>query len=586
MSSLASSEQPHRTDRASADLSALVDEDPQAALAQALLEQGLLTAEGIERTLHASRASGTPLSSVATRLGLVTEREMARAFSALLEIPLVTRAEFPATLPHLGGLNPHYLRTKRILPVNLREGRLDLAMANPMDTAAVAGVAYAAGCPVRPLAALESDIEDYFERQDERHAVRHDASEAGSATARTSDDIDRLSDLASDAPVIRLVQRLLGAAIDAGASDVHLEPGPDALSVRYRIDGLLHETEVLSGRLAEPVVSRVKLMARLDIADKRVPQDGRIRFASRGRSLDMRVATFPTLHGEAVVLRLLGQQTVALQLEALGLSRSGLQTLREALRRPHGIVLITGPTGSGKTTTLYAALNEIRRPELKIVTVEDPIEYTLPGVSQLQVKAEIGLTYASALRSVLRNDPDVIMIGEIRDRETADIAVRAALTGHLVLATLHTNTAAGAVTRLLDLGVEDYLLASTLVLSAAQRLVRRLCAHCKLWTDADDSAARMLACVAQGADAPRLAQARGCPHCLGRGYSGRLPLFEALPLGAAERDLIRTSRSEEALRASAARHGSDSLWRHGLQQVQAGETTLDEVLSVVEERGR
>lgn len=558
------------------------------ALAEALLARGLLTTEGAERVQRAASTSGIAFSAAATRLGLVAEKDMAAAFADLLGIGLVERSALPPRPLAPAGLNPHFLKGHRVVPINEADDTVSLAMADPLDEVAAAGVGFATGKRVVRLAALESDIEDYFHTHGVAGAERGDSPAEvapGPLVPGGTDDLERLSDRASDAPVIRLVDRLLTAAMDAGASDVHIEPSADAVKVRYRVDGLLQDVEVLSARWAEPIASRVKLLARLDIAEKRTPQDGRIRFSARGHSLDLRVATFPTLHGEAIVLRLLGQQTVALALDALDLGSRGLADLRQALHSPHGIVLITGPTGSGKTTTLYAALNAIRRPELKIVTVEDPVEYTLEGVSQLQVKPEIGLTYGAALRSVLRNDPDVIMIGEIRDRETADIAVRAALTGHLVLATLHTNTAAGAVTRLLDLGVEDYLLASTLVLCAAQRLVRQLCPACARMTNTTEEERILMA----GALDPRhvpgtLARAVGCPACRERGYAGRLPIFEALPIGPEERGLIRGFSSEAALAECARRKGAPSLWQHGMEQVRSAKTTLDELMSVIEER--
>ena len=572
-------------------------------VAEVLQARGLLSREAAERASQAATTSGTAFCSVATRLGLVSEKELAAVFGELLGIDVVERAAFPADPVIPEGLNRRFLNTRCILPLAETESVIRLAMANPLDDLAVAGVSYATGKAVRRVAALESEIEDFLQLLAADGIGGQAEGPTGAAPRGNGDeDLDRLSDHASEAPVIRLVHRLLTGAMDAKASDVHFEPTANALTVRYRVDGILQVVENLSSRWCEAVASRIKLLARLDIAEKRVPQDGRIHFTTRGQSLDLRVATFPTLHGESVVLRLLGQQTVSLDLDTLGLGERNLADLRAALARPHGIVLITGPTGSGKTTTLYAALNAILRPELKIVTVEDPVEYSLAGVSQLQVKPDIGLTYSSALRSVLRNDPDVIMIGEIRDRETADIAVRAALTGHLVLATLHTNTAAGAVSRLLDLGVESYLLASTLVLSAAQRLVRRLCPACSGTREADaDEAALLAAGLGEKALAGktrrepalgekilpfRLPVPVGCPRCKGQGYRGRLPLFEALPFATEERELVRNFRSEEALAACALQKGAWSLWRHGVHQVLAGATTLEELLGVVEERPR
>lgn len=551
----------------------------------ALVQSGLLTPESLERVQTAARQSGVSISSVVTRLGLVTEQEMASAFSDLLGIEIVRRQGFPSQIPQIAGLNPQYLKSKKALLLSVDEATIELAMADPADGSVAAGIEFLTKKRVVRRVAYESDLEDFFHQQgqaadDSAHSML--PRDLGS-TKVVEEDLDRLADHASDAPVIRLVNRLILAASDRNASDIHLEPTGNGLSVRYRIDGLLQEMETLSVRWVEPVASRVKLMARLDIAEKRLPQDGRIQFPVRGRNIDLRVATFPTLQGESIVLRLLGQETVQLELEHIGLSTQGLAALRAVLKQPHGIVLITGPTGSGKTTTLYAALNAIRNPELKIVTVEDPIEYTLQGVSQLQVKPDIGLSYPAALRSILRNDPDVIMIGEIRDRETADIAIRAALTGHLVLATLHTNTAAGAVTRLLDLGIEGYLLASTLELTAAQRLVRQLCPQCKLARRPTEQEYELMAgAVSEVALPDSIFEPKGCPHCEQRGFIGRTPLFEAIPIQDVERAMIREWADESKLEDEFLKSGGMDLWGHGVSQVISGETSLAEVLRVVE----
>ncbi|MCV2216670.1 GspE/PulE family protein [Thauera sp. Sel9] len=553
-------------------------------LVEALQHHQLITVEGVKRVRAAALARGLAFSRAATRLGVVSERGMAGLFGELLGIDVLARSDYPRPLAIPAALNPVFLRRHGVCPIGESEGRARLAMANPMDEVAVEGVRFALGKPVERLAALESDIEEQLQADAREDSLHSDAHAGQGEAAGSGDDIDRLSDHDSDAPAIRLAHRLLTQAMDMHASDIHLEPSADALVVRYRIDGILQEAETLSGRWSQALISRLKLMARLDIAEKRLPQDGRIRFTTRGVSLDLRVATFPTLHGESMVLRLLGQHSVSPELERLELDPFSLSALRTALERPHGIVLITGPTGSGKTTTLYAALNAIRSPELKIVTVEDPIEYTLPGVAQLQVKPEIGLTYGAALRSVLRNDPDVIMIGEIRDSETADIAIRSALTGHLVLATLHTNTAAGTVTRLLDLGVADYLLASTLVFAGAQRLVRRLCPACvttRLPTPEEHAAMAVVA--GDDAGSYRLSMATGCPTCRGRGYSGRIPLFEALAIGTEERGAIRQAHAEEVLQRLAREKDIPALLSIGLRRVLAGETTLDEVLGVIED---
>jgi general secretion pathway protein E len=556
-------------------------------LVELLLRKRLMTAEAIERVQSAALTSKTPFPAVATKLGFVTEHEMAAVFAEMLNIEVVRRADFPEGILTINRLNPHFLRTKKVLPLWIDQQTLALAMADPSDDVAAACFAFASGLPVKRYAVLESELEDFFYKLDAANTEIEEsvALSAVDETSITQEDITKLSDLASDAPVIRLVNRLIMEASDLGASDIHFEPESSTFSIRFRIDGLLQKVETLSARWADPVASRIKLMAKLDIAERRVPQDGRIRFTSRGRSIDLRIATFPSLQGESIVIRLLGQQSVQLDLDTLDLSSYGLNALKKALKRPHGIILITGPTGSGKTTTLYASLNALLNPALKIVTVEDPIEYVLEGVSQLQIKPEIDLTYAAALRSILRNDPDIIMIGEIRDRETADIAIRAALTGHLVLSTLHTNTAAGAITRLLDLGVEAFLLASTIELTAAQRLVRKLCPFCKSPRAISETEAEFInAAVNRLAIPDTVYTATGCYHCKGRGYSGRTSLFEAIEIDEIERDIIRSKQDESPLIKASRQRGGTSLWQHGIEKALAGETSLEEVLRVVEWR--
>lgn len=555
---------------------------PPAALLAFLLERKLITEEALERLDHVVAQSHTPMSAALTRLGLVSERELAEAYSSFLRIPIAEHADFPASPPLMDDLNLLFLRTKRIIPLREHADFIDLAMADPCDDAAAQGIAFLYGRPVHKFAALETDIEDLLNLL-ENGATIDTASlpELGTTAVAEQDDIALLTDHASDAPVIRLVDRWVAKAVELAASDIHIEPGSQSLAVRFRVDGRLHEYETLSQRWADPIASRIKLMAKLDIAEKRMPQDGRIKASVRGNPVDLRIATLPGLHGESVVLRILGQMNVELDLGRLGLSGDGVARLRAALCKPHGIILLTGPTGSGKTTTLYAALNALRSPEVKLVTVEDPIEYTVAGVSQLQVKPEIGLNYATALRAILRNDPDVIMIGEIRDKETADIAVRAALTGHLVLATLHTNTAAGAITRLLDLGVDDFLLASTLILSAAQRLVRKLCMDCARSRPIRDSERMLLSRGIAAENIPaRLYEPVGCAKCLARGYWGRTPLFEALTLTAGLADLIRSPFDERQFLDAGQREGNLNLWSHGRQKVIAGLTTLDEILHI------
>ena len=554
-----------------------VDSIGDALLSQHLLHQSLVSEDALARARDAARLAGVRLPAALTALGLLGEQDLAVAFGALLGLAVLSREALsrPADLP--ADINRDFLRIRRVWPLQVVGGEVALAMADPLDDDTAQAVAFAFGKTARRLVAQASDIDEAWAGNVTRQTPLPD----GAGKPGADQDVLLINDRDSEAPVIRQVSRLIGKAASLGASDIHIEPQADALCVRFRVDGDLTEEENLPRRWADPLASRLKLMARLDIAEKRLPQDGRIRAAVRGDSLDLRLATFPALHGETLVLRLLGQQHVSLDLDQIGLPAGGREQLKQALRAPHGLILVTGPTGSGKTTTLYAALNALKTPRVKLMTVEDPVEYTLPGVSQLQVKPEIGLDYAHALRAILRNDPDVIMVGEIRDRETADTAIRAALTGHLVLATLHTNTAAGAVTRLIDLGVEDYLLASTLVLTSAQRLTRLLCPACKVERALNDRERALLERHALPHAQARSAQPHGCPACIGRGYKGRTPLFEAIAIDTHTRTLIRAGLDERLLSQA----GSGSLLQHGLTLAASGVTTFDEVLAVAGEQG-
>ncbi len=554
-------------------------------LCDMLIARGYITPEALDRGKEIALGGQIRLPAALTRLGLLSEKELADAFAELLGIRSLTRTELAGSVTLPEGINVSYLRSRRVFPITRTGSCIELVMADPLDEASAAAMSFALGGPIERLVAEESDIEDALDRYASEQIRTQPTALAGSdGPSRSSTDVALLNDRESDAPVIRLVSRLITKAVSLHASDIHIEPQTDALTVRFRVDGELGEEETLTRRLADPVISRVKLMAKLDIAEKRLPQDGRIQTSVRGNSVDLRIATFPTLHGESLVIRILGQQDVELDIERIGLSDTSLSILRTGLQQPHGLILITGPTGSGKTTTLYAALNAIRTPKSKLVTVEDPIEYTLPGISQLQIKPEIGLTYAAALRSVLRNDPDIIMVGEIRDKETADIAIRAALTGHLVLATLHTNTAAGAITRLLDLGIEDYLIASVLLLTSAQRLVRRLCAQCSYWRPVSASESDLLRGRTTERSSGQSAQVKTagtCPNCHGRGFSGRTPLFEAICISDHLRSLIQAGFDEQAFARTAVAEGARSLFDDGMDRALQGITTIDEILSVV-----
>ncbi|HET6907451.1 MAG TPA: ATPase, T2SS/T4P/T4SS family, partial [Rhodanobacteraceae bacterium] len=439
-----------------------------------LVERGKLKESDLARAerIHAESPDGT-LTALLARLGLVSERDLAEAWSETLHLPLLAIKEAPDAPPESAGngLSLRFMKQHHVVPIGERDGALELAAADPGDPYPLQAVSLAAGRPVVLRIALRSEIDDLIERWhgQGRSALGAIVEGMDGEGAGGEDDIEHLRDLASEAPVIRLVNLLIQRAVEARASDIHIEPFENRLKVRYRIDGVLHEVEAPPASSTAAVISRIKIMARMNIAERRLPQDGRIMLRVQGKELDLRVSCIPTSFGESVVMRILDRGNVVLDFAALGFDEHTLPQFLQVLEQPHGIMLVTGPTGSGKTTTLYTALSKINTPDRKIITVEDPVEYQLEGINQMQVKPAIGLDFAGALRSIVRQDPDVIMIGEMRDLETCKIAIQSALTGHLVLSTLHTNSAAGGLTRLLDMGVEDYLLASTVNAILAQR---------------------------------------------------------------------------------------------------------------------
>ena len=450
---------------------------PVEALATLLLADGTCDLRTLERARRVATESGQRLDKVLIQLGLVTERDLARAYVSLTGLDLALPASFPTDPILPDRLAARFLRHARALPLAIEAGRLRIALADPLDPFTPAAISAATGLPVDITIGLPVELDAALNRLYPDPTTAGDPDPA--AAEPLEEDAERLKDLASEAPVIRLVNGLISRAVETLASDIHIEPFEDRLRIRYRYDGVLHEAESPSSHLTPAIISRIKIMARLDIAERRLPQDGRIKLAVRGQEIDFRVSTIPSLYGETVVLRVLDRSAVSFEYEKLGLSAPVIARLSAALQLPNGIVLVTGPTGSGKTTTLYTGLLSLNSVVRKVVTVEDPIEYQLPGVNQIQVKPQIGLNFASLLRSILRQDPDVIMVGEIRDIETAQIAVQAALTGHLVLSTVHTNSAAATIARLRDMGLEDYLLTAVLRGILAQRLVRRLCQACR-----------------------------------------------------------------------------------------------------------
>jgi general secretion pathway protein E len=531
----------------------------------------LLPEEAIARALVVQGESGERLDAVLTRLGLLSEDLLARTLADASGLPLIEATDFPAEPIEGPPVSVAFLHDQRALPVARGAGHVTVAVADPLGTSADA-FRFLYNLPVSYVVARGSDVDAAIDR-----LYRPVEAEGEVEGGLDDDDLERMKELVSDAPVIRAVNRLLQQAVDARASDIHVEPTDDALAVRFRVDGVLREAARLPMAMRAPLVSRIKVMANLNIAERRLPQDGRMRIAVRGDEIDLRVATAPSIHGESVVMRILDRSKLALDFATLGFDPALAERVREAIRRPHGIVLVTGPTGSGKTTTLYAALSELNEVDRKLLTVEDPIEYRLPGVIQTQVNPGIGFTFGAALRSFLRQDPDVMMVGEIRDAETAQIAVQAALTGHMILSTLHTNTAAGAVTRLLDMEVEPFLLGSVLAGALAQRLVRRLCPDCREPFEVERG---MAAALGLPAGPHAFYRASGCSRCAGSGYQGRVALLEFIKVDEEIARLILARADTRAIADEATRRGNRSLMQDGLDKARAGLTTIEEVLRV------
>jgi general secretion pathway protein E len=556
-------------------------------LGEILIERGKLDAAGLERALRLQQESGDKLGALLVSLGVVSQRDVSEALALQLGLPLIEAAGYPEMPILEERVSGRFLRDSHALPLTEDENELALAMADPTDTYTMNAFEMVTGRKVRPLVAIPSELDAALERLygagksalgqilgdvEQRDDIGFDA------------DIQQLKDLASEAPVIRLVSLIITNALDMRASDIHFEPFENRLIVRYRIDGVLHEVESPPRRLSAAVISRIKIMAMLDIAERRLPQDGRIRLRVQGKEIDLRVSTVPTMHGESVVMRILDKGGVALDFKRLGFEDDTLKGFLDVLMEPHGILLVTGPTGSGKTTTLYTALDRLNKPDVKILTVEDPVEYQMPGINQIQVKPQIDLTFASALRSIVRQDPDVIMIGEIRDLETAQIAVQSALTGHLVLSTLHTNDAASTVNRLLDMGVEDYLLTSTVIGILAQRLVRTLCPVCKEAYTAlpelvDELGLRKFAATAD----VTLYHAKGCKDCGQTGYIGRVSIIEMLPMSDHLRTHVMRHATSAELRVEAIKEGMVTMYEDGMRKAMNGVTTFEEVLRVTRE---
>lgn len=544
-------------------------------LGEILSAKGLVSAEDLERALELQKERGEKIGKILVDLGFVAQRDVLAALSEQLAMPIHPVEGAPYTGPELNSLSPRFLRRARVLPLGVNEAGLQLAMADPLDMETISAIRHTTGLKVVPHLASETEILESLDKHFGESAGRQEASfEVGEGEGK--EDLEQLRDMASEAPVIRLVNAMIAAAVEKRASDIHVEPFEKLFRIRFRIDGVLQEQEQPPKEMKAAMISRLKLMAKLNIAERRLPQDGRIKTKTLGREVDLRVSTLPTLYGESVVMRLLDRSAGDnfYDLRRLGFNGHMLERMEYYTQLPHGIMFVTGPTGSGKSTTLYSALKRINGTERKIITIEDPVEYQMDGINQIHVNPQIGLTFASGLRHIVRQDPDVIMVGEVRDRETADVAIRSALTGHFVFSTLHTNDAPSAVTRLTDMGVENYLICSSVVSILAQRLVRRICPHCK------ESAGPRT--NPDGVSVPSF-RGRGCERCFGTGFTGRVGIFELLEMNDDIRKLIMRNEDSAVLTATARRQGMRTLREDGWLKVADGTTTPEEVMRVTQE---
>ncbi len=542
-------------------------------LGELLQSRGQVTAEELERALELQKERGDKLGRILVDLGFVAQRDVLNALSEQLQIAVAAFNGPPPVTPETERLPARFLRQARAVPLRIEDSTLVLAMADPLDFETIRAAQSATGLKVRAELALDSEIHDALEK----HYVAEERDETftGRENEEAASDLEHLRDMASEAPVIRLVNSMIGQAVEKRASDIHIEPFEKEFKIRFRVDGVLQDQEPPPRELKAAIISRVKLMAKLNIAERRLPQDGRIKIKTIGREVDLRVSTLPTLYGESVVMRLLDRSAGDFyDLSRLGFDDHMLARMHHYTSLPHGIFLVTGPTGSGKSTTLYSALKRINQSDKKIITIEDPVEYQMDGINQIHVNTQIGLTFATGLRHIVRQDPDVIMVGEIRDYETAEVAIRSALTGHFVYSTLHTNDAPSAITRLTDMGVENYLITSSVVSVLAQRLVRRICPNCR---------ERHGEAMNPFGDMVPAFRGAGCEECFGTGFRGRVGIFELMELNDEIRKLIMKDADAADLTEAARRNGMRNLREDGWLKVATGVTTAAEVTRVTQE---
>lgn len=569
----------------------LINKNKHIRLGELLVQEGLISVAQLEKAVSTQRREGGRLGEILVKLEMVKEDQMVAVLGKQLNIPyfsLGTGMLKPAIDQDLEQLLPQDFALKNsVLPLSRTLKSLTVAMSDPLDLILVDNLERLTNCEINPVIATRSDItkavEGFYSKsglldQAVKDSYDISISEGISSELDAPDQelsLDKLVARAEEAPVVKLVDLIIRQAIDERASDIHIEPFKSRISLRYRIDGKLYEIPPPAGHLHLPIISRVKILAKLDIAEKRLPQDGAFLVRIGERPIDIRVSSVPTIYGEKIVMRLLDRSEVVLDLNRLGFDQKQLEPMRKAINAPYGLVFLTGPTGSGKTTTLYAILSEIKSPSKNIVTIEDPVEYKLEGINQVQIKPEIGLTFAAALRSFLRQDPDIMLVGEVRDLETAQICIRSALTGHLVLSTLHTNDAPTAVSRLMDIGIEPYMLAPSLLAVIAQRLVRRLCLDCK---EAYEPSKEQIANM--NLKAELIYKAKGCAKCNNTGYRGRACIAEVMMVNESIRELINQKASFQKIREAAKANGMQSLYEASIRKVEEGVTSLEDAIAV------
>lgn len=568
-------------------------------LEKILIRENKITEEQLHKVM--AQGNGKSIGRRLVEMGYIAEEEMLKLMSKTLNIPYIKISELKENteasesnsdislkdIPKLDDKIPiKFMKEYKIFPLKIDNNTLTLTMTDPLDIPTMDEVMLITGYVIKICISGENEILDAIEKHYgtgastmERIIGDMSEEEIDLMGGEAEEETEHLKDLASEAPVIKLVNLVINRAVEIGASDIHIEPFEGDMKIRYRIDGVLHDVESPPKKLQSAVISRIKIMSKLNIAERRLPQDGRIRFKSMGKNIDMRVSTLPTIYGESIVMRILDRGGVVLELEKLGFPSKELKQFENLISKPYGMLLVTGPTGSGKTTTLYTALHKINSPDIKIITIEDPVEYQMYGINQLHVKPQIGLTFANGLRSIVRQDPDVIMVGEIRDTETADIAIQSALTGHMVFSTVHTNDAAGAITRLQDMGVESFLMSSAILGVLAQRLVRVICKNCKTPVKLEGGAMDELG-VKEGLGSFTVYEGKGCDECSNTGYRGRVGIFELLVINDDIRRLILQKTSANIIKEKAREHGMITLREDGWNKVKQGVTTVSEVLRV------